>query len=211
MGLLLVLLALGAFAGCIQAEQIEVPWSTRHYDPMTAVVGDTVVFTWSDHTYNVFLHPSGTCVTTDHVGVGNTPSISGANYTFTEAGTFTFACEVGRHCAIGQIVTFTVTGGGGGGGGGSGGGTSCADIEPCAVASDACHIAGTCSGGAGSGLSRPAACSAETEAADGTECGDGKVCTAGVCENLPAKASDATITVASFVAFVLSHAALCFV
>ena len=63
-----------------------------------------MTFTW-DGNHNVFLHPTGTC---DAAGATEVGSSSGAVYTFTEAGSFTFACEVGGHCGSGQILTFTV-------------------------------------------------------------------------------------------------------
>jgi plastocyanin len=71
----------------------------------TASVGDTVTFSWGG-ARNVFLHPTGTC---DAAGATEVGSSSGAVYTFTAAGSFTFACEVGQHCESGQILTFTVT------------------------------------------------------------------------------------------------------
>jgi plastocyanin len=70
----------------------------------TASVGDTVTFSW-DGGHNVFLHPTGTC---DDTGATEVSSSSPAIYTFTEAGSFTFACQVGQHCGNGQILTFTV-------------------------------------------------------------------------------------------------------
>jgi plastocyanin len=195
--------ALLALLGAARAETIAVEnWVRRSdYTPMTATVGDTAVFTWSGG-HNVYLHLSGDCDNAGAVGVGDTPSTSGASYTFTEAGDFTFACDVSSHCSAGQIVTFTVSaaeaesgggGGGGGGGDGGGGGVSCSDTT-CPAATDACHIAGTCSGGAGSGMGTPAACSDETVAPDGTACGGSNVCTAGVCGPLPTKASGAPLT-----------------
>lgn len=96
---------------------IDVDWIIKAYEPMTAAVGDTVTFTYSDY-HNVFLQsgaagqapcdPSGAT----QVG-GNTDSP--ASFTFTEAGAYTFACHAGSHCDNGQIVTFTVGGGGGAG------------------------------------------------------------------------------------------------
>jgi plastocyanin len=70
----------------------------------TATVGDTVTFSWSGG-HNVFLHPTGTC---DDAGATEVSSSSPVIYTFTEAGSFTFACDVGSHCENGQILTFTV-------------------------------------------------------------------------------------------------------
>jgi plastocyanin len=70
----------------------------------TASVGDTVTFSW-DGGHNVFLHPTGTC---DDAGATEVSSSSPVIYTFTEAGSFTFACDVGEHCENGQILTFTV-------------------------------------------------------------------------------------------------------
>merc|ERR1711865_1136907 len=70
----------------------------------TASVGDTVTFSWSGG-HNVFLHPTNAC---DDAGATEVSSSSPAIYTFTEAGSFTFACQVGQHCGNGQILTFTV-------------------------------------------------------------------------------------------------------
>ena len=44
----------------------------------------------------------------DDAGATEVSSSSPAIYTFTEAGSFTFACDVGEHCESGQILTFTV-------------------------------------------------------------------------------------------------------
>ena len=91
------------------ATNYPIDWAVRDYtaDVFTASVGDTATFNWFG-THNVFLHPTGTC---DAAGATEVGSTSGAVYTFTAAGSFTFACEVGQHCESGQILTFTVAGG----------------------------------------------------------------------------------------------------
>ena len=74
---------------------------------MTATVGDTGVFEWSFF-HNVLIHPSGDCDKTSAISVR---SSSGASYTFTaeDVGEMVFACDVGNHCEVGQIMTFTVS------------------------------------------------------------------------------------------------------
>lgn len=72
----------------------------------TVTVGDTVVFEWIGF-HNVAIHPSGTCDPQFSRVVG---SSSETLYKFAEedVGEITFACEVGIHCDLGQIITFTV-------------------------------------------------------------------------------------------------------
>jgi plastocyanin len=75
---------------------IDVDWIIKAYEPMTAAVGDTVTFTYSDY-HNVFLQsgaagqapcdPGGAT----QVG-GNTDSP--ASFTFTEAGAYTVGSSV---------------------------------------------------------------------------------------------------------------------
>jgi len=80
---------------------IDVDWIIKAYEPMTAAVGDTVTFTYSDY-HNVFLQsgaagqapcdPGGAT----QVG-GNTDSP--ASFTFTEAGAYTV-------CGSGPVSSF---------------------------------------------------------------------------------------------------------
>merc|ERR1712194_301460 len=90
----------------VSPAEIPIVWAVRSYEDMTAVVGDTVTFDWTG-THNVHTHPTGTCDTAGAVLVSDA---SPASYTFTEAGTITFSCDVsnGAHCDAGQIVTFEV-------------------------------------------------------------------------------------------------------
>lgn len=92
-------------------KDIHVEWKIADYTTgMTAYVGDTVVFAWRGGAgaHNVFVHPSGDCARDGAYEVG---AASPASYTFAEAGTITFACDVygGAHCYAGQILTFEVT------------------------------------------------------------------------------------------------------
>ena len=103
----------GAPAPPPAGKTINVQWSIKSYAPMTANVGDTVSFTWGG-THDVHLHPSGTCSQAGATLVASSSQQSG-KYTFTKPGKYTFACQVGRHCNMGQIVTFTVGGASSGG------------------------------------------------------------------------------------------------
>jgi hypothetical protein len=70
--------------------------------------GDTVFFVWSGVYHNVYLYPSGNCADrTDREYLGE--SASETSYTFKSEDigkNLTFVCDVGSHCASGQIVTF---------------------------------------------------------------------------------------------------------
>ena len=95
--------------GITTGEGIDFPWCIPQtpYDSQMAKVGDTIAFTWDGVYHNVYMYPSGTCTDkTDREYLGEA---SGASYTFTsdDIGTNkTFVCDVGGHCASGQIVTF---------------------------------------------------------------------------------------------------------
>jgi len=77
------------------------------YDDMKAEVGDTAVFDWK-FAHNVFRHPSGNCNESGAIPVGD---VTGSSHTFTadDVGEVAFACDVGSHCELGQIVKFTVS------------------------------------------------------------------------------------------------------
>ena len=92
-------------------EQIVMNWfipAEDSFPPMTANVGDTIVFNWAGF-HDVQIHPSGDCTEGGSILVG---SQSGASYTFTEAdvGDVLFVCDVGAHCEVGMRVTVTVSG-----------------------------------------------------------------------------------------------------
>ena len=95
--------------------------------PMTAFVGDTVEFTWTNLAdtgtaiHNVWLHPSGGCDESDAAMV---PAVVDsyefapsegiprhtASYTFESLGTYTFASDVGTQCEAGGMrVMFSVS------------------------------------------------------------------------------------------------------
>eukprot|EP01046_Picozoa_sp_COSAG06_P024150 COSAG06_NODE_1953_length_7994_cov_40.573583_2_plen_450_part_00 len=68
------------------------------------------MFSWSGY-HNVYLHPSGDCSEAGATGpTSGSAGTSGAAFDLARAGTYTFACDVGSHCELGQIVTITVTG-----------------------------------------------------------------------------------------------------
>lgn len=92
---------------CFAQETISIAWSPRPYDDQTANVGDIVQFSWVG-THNVHIHPTGTCDETGAILVGDQ---TGTSYVFADddAGTdIYFACDIGQHCEVGQIVKFTV-------------------------------------------------------------------------------------------------------
>jgi len=97
------------------SKDISVDWIIPSGDSLpglSAVVGDTVTFTWQGM-HNVLIHPSGTCDEMNAVPVGSVyDGEAGSQYTFVEEdaniGKVTFACDVGDHCESGQIITFIV-------------------------------------------------------------------------------------------------------
>lgn len=106
---LLVLLKTWGQTGCTKpGKTVNINWIIKTYKPMTASVGDTVSFAWSGW-HNVYLHPSQSCSTRGATLVGSESTRKGS-FKFTKPGKYTFACQVGSHCSMGQIVTFTVGG-----------------------------------------------------------------------------------------------------
>ena len=90
-------------------EVVAIKWIIKKYESESVQVGDSVTFTFSsNHTTNVFIHPSRDCDVTGRIDFGG--SASPATYTFAEddIGEVVFACDVGSHCELGQIVTFNV-------------------------------------------------------------------------------------------------------
>mmetsp|Transcript_118310 Transcript_118310/g.241824 ORF Transcript_118310/g.241824 Transcript_118310/m.241824 type:complete len:698 (-) Transcript_118310:214-2307(-) len=82
------------------------------YPPMSVNVGDSLTFSWSQGTHDVWIYPSGNCDPTGGVQIGSTQD-NPTTYVFGEdtAGTtITFACDVGSHCAAGMIMDVTVQG-----------------------------------------------------------------------------------------------------
>jgi len=95
-----------------KGETITVNWIVPDNDdpvrlPDKFKVGDTLVFEWAGY-HNVAIHPLGGCDRTDADILGSASPVS---YTFTEedVGSKVFACDVGDHCARGQIIEATVT------------------------------------------------------------------------------------------------------
>ncbi|BDA48018.1 hypothetical protein COCOBI_11-2750 [Coccomyxa sp. Obi] len=77
----------------------------------TAMVGDTVTYTWSRfHGVVLSTSPDCTARTLFQPVPGGADSAGGAaNVTFTQPGTFYVICPVGTHCAQGQIQMWTVS------------------------------------------------------------------------------------------------------
>jgi hypothetical protein len=81
------------------------------YPGQSAIVGDTITFTWTGNFHNSYLHPSLSCSEDGRIEVGTS---SPATYTFTEAdGTaegniLLFACDAGNHCENGMQISITV-------------------------------------------------------------------------------------------------------
>jgi len=89
--------------------EITVEWfiSSDGFDPISANVGDTVIFEWGNF-HNVYIHPTKSCDETGAIEVGTQ---TGASHTFTasDVGEVVFACDVGPHCELGQIITVVVS------------------------------------------------------------------------------------------------------
>jgi len=76
---------------------------------MNAIVGDTIIFKWSEGIFDVFIHPSGNCEEDEAILIGYT---SGSSYTFKEDDSgkeLFFACDVGQRCEAGQNMKVTVS------------------------------------------------------------------------------------------------------
>lgn len=85
-------------------------WAVKQYGPEQANVGDTLVFTWQGN-HDVYELPAGetTCPTDFSAAtMRGSAADSPLSILLSEAGTRTFACGVGGHCELGQIVTVTV-------------------------------------------------------------------------------------------------------
>ena len=109
----LPLLLLCIFPLNVYGEDVAINWIIKKYESESVQVGDTVTFTFSsNHTTNVFIHPSGDCDEAGRIDFGGTSSP--ASYTFAEEdiGEMVFACDIGSHCELEQIVTFNVIAGG---------------------------------------------------------------------------------------------------
>lgn len=102
-------------APCNQAKEIIIDWfipteeEEDIYDGITAYVGDSVTFVWSDY-HNVFIHPTKNCFETGAIEVGASALNGEGTYTFTndDIGYVSFACDIGSHCEIGQFVSIQV-------------------------------------------------------------------------------------------------------
>jgi len=106
-----------------------IPADGQPYPSMTASVGDTLTFSWSQGTHDVWIHPTHTCDETGAIQIASTAD-NPTTYTFQPADgspsgiTHTFVCDVGSHCEVGMYMNVTVfslqatdTGNGNGNGG----------------------------------------------------------------------------------------------
>ncbi|KAG7375058.1 hypothetical protein IV203_014153 [Nitzschia inconspicua] len=91
-----------------------IPNDELPYPSMTAMVGDTLTFRWTEGVHDVHIHPSHTCDdTTGSIQIASTDD-NPTTYTFVEAdgspdGTVhTFVCQVGTHCQRGMYMNVTV-------------------------------------------------------------------------------------------------------
>ena len=140
--LLLLLQNYGA-ANCKSAAKgktYKVHWTIKKYKDVKVAVGDSVLFTYHS-SHDLHLHPSGTCNRKGSKLIGKrSDGKKGVTYKFTKPGKYTFACQVGRHCDSGQIVTYIV--------GGSSGSSSADELKSCCkngVKSGKCVVGkGTC-------------------------------------------------------------------
>ena len=107
----LPLLCLCIFPLKVYGGDVAIDWIIKTYEPESVQVGDTVTFAFSS-SHNVFIHPSGDCDEAGRIDFGGTSSP--ASYTFAEEdiGEMIFACDIGSHCELEQIVTFNVIAGG---------------------------------------------------------------------------------------------------
>eukprot|EP00554_Chaetoceros_debilis_P003647 CAMPEP_0194083554 /NCGR_PEP_ID=MMETSP0149-20130528/9573_1 /TAXON_ID=122233 /ORGANISM="Chaetoceros debilis, Strain MM31A-1" /LENGTH=165 /DNA_ID=CAMNT_0038765989 /DNA_START=72 /DNA_END=566 /DNA_ORIENTATION=- len=81
------------------------------YEDINVQVGDTINFTWAGNLpHNVYIHPSQDCSQDGAIVVGMSSSYGDSSYTFqsSDVGKMTFACDVGSHCEMGQILKVTV-------------------------------------------------------------------------------------------------------
>eukprot|EP00536_Pseudo-nitzschia_multiseries_P006948 jgi/Psemu1/194213/e_gw1.154.62.1 len=80
------------------------------YPSMTVNAGDTLTFSWSQGTHDVWIYPSGSCDETGKEQVGSFQD-NPSTYTFTEAdagNVITFVCDIGSHCEAGMLMDVTV-------------------------------------------------------------------------------------------------------
>eukprot|EP01043_Picozoa_sp_COSAG02_P017400 COSAG02_NODE_788_length_17190_cov_18.177403_10_plen_511_part_01 len=76
------------------------------YDPITANIGDTLVFAYNQYYHDVMLVNNENCDFSDGTLLDETGYLA---FEITTAGTYTFACTRGDHCSTGnQQVTVTV-------------------------------------------------------------------------------------------------------
>ncbi|KAL7573374.1 hypothetical protein ACA910_006483 [Epithemia clementina (nom. ined.)] len=101
-----------------QTGDIPITWrvpGTSSLPPVTADVGERLVFNFQTGNHNVYLHPSGTCDQTNAQLIGTE---GGGATTYSIASTdvgksLVFACHISSHCESGQILTATVPSTGG--------------------------------------------------------------------------------------------------
>lgn len=95
----------------IHVDPWNIPEDEKPYPARSAVVGDTITFTWTGNFHNVFLHSSLNCNEHWRIEVGTS---SPASYTFQEedgspeGNVLFFSCDVGNHCERGMQLSVTV-------------------------------------------------------------------------------------------------------
>lgn len=89
----------------------EIPEDNQAFDPIEAVVGDTIIFSWQGQDQNVFIHPSLTCDETLSIFVGLSAPTA---YTFEpsdgspEGKEHLFVSDVGSNCELGMQLLVRV-------------------------------------------------------------------------------------------------------
>jgi plastocyanin len=89
-----------------------IPQNGMPYPSLTASVGDTLTFGWTNGVHDVHIHPTHTCDPDGSIQIAST-SDNPTTYTFVAAdgspeGTVhTFVCQVGEHCEQGMYMNVT--------------------------------------------------------------------------------------------------------
>jgi plastocyanin len=89
----------------------DIPEDNQAFDPIEAIVGDTLIFAWEGEDQNVFIHPSLTCDETLSVFVGLSNPTA---YTFEpsdgspEGKEHLFVSDVGENCELGMQLLVKV-------------------------------------------------------------------------------------------------------
>lgn len=90
-----------------------IPFDFQPYPMMTVRVGDSLTFSWTQGTHDVWIYPNSlqsSCDRTGKVQIGTTRD-NPTTYVFGEndgGRTITFACDIGSHCEAGMIMDVNV-------------------------------------------------------------------------------------------------------